>query len=158
MIKGIKLWIKRILTTLFGLYLLIVGANYLYHYTQPTNDELDQYRVGFEVMYDKKVDYSIHFYDPNEPTSVLAYCLLLGGKGMYVAVNRDNWRKLTQDRRMLTMMHEMGHCSMNLKHNDAEFKDGCPVYLMASYIMPQYCIDDHGIGYYLSSLSIQEKH
>ena len=144
---------------IIGLMIIIgVSTNLVYHYTAPTNEELVPYKQLFELMYGIKVDYSIHFYEPINDTEILGYCMSVHGKPMYVGIDRKQWRWMSELERLLVMFHEMGHCSLKLPHNDAEFEDGCPVYLMHSRLMEEECAKKRGIEYYLSTLKHQAEH
>lgn len=69
----------------------------------------------------------------------VAICTKWGGKYPQITFNTTYWPSFNYDRRHQTMMHEFGHCVLNLDHRD-DWDNGCPTSVMNTYIFSPFHI------------------
>jgi hypothetical protein len=65
-----------------------------------------------------------------------------------VRILKSWWDDTSETNRMILIMHELGHCTLNKGHNDAMFNDGCPKSMMNSYHPGEYCYSLHEDEYW----------
>lgn len=47
---------------------------------------------------------------------------------------RSAWKRMNRQQREWLVYHELGHCALQLKHDNRHFRNGCPVSIMKSSI------------------------
>ena len=148
--------------TLGAIVLSLVITNFIACATTPTSTPLKPYITQFERLFNKKVNYPVYFKTLSEEEArgdngavILGQCHTLYGQPMHIELNKKGWGWLSPEQRKLLIFHEMGHCSLGLDHRDNKFRNGCPVYLMNSFMPSNRCIGIYGVSYYINSLRTQ---
>lgn len=62
-----------------------------------------------------------------------------------IYINQITWNKLTNNQRLVLVMHEMGHCILKLQHNE-EVKNNCPVSYMFPSVLTNNCIEQNSLN------------
>jgi hypothetical protein len=137
----------RLIVFLF-IILTIMACNTLNKMYRPTEKELNNYLKIFENMTGRNVDYPVFFkFEETENAGVCTHTAW--GLPLYVEINLYQWRMLSEEQRIMLLLHELGHCSLGLKHDNREFKDECPKSLMHKFLAPEICINQYKLSYYL---------
>lgn len=79
----------------------------------------DEYIEEAEFLLDIDSQTLVRFEDVSEnlKTTTVGVCKYNDG---VVVVQRDNWNKSSDERRLALILHELGHCDLRLKHTIAE--------------------------------------
>ena len=140
--EKIKKKIKIILTG-WGLFLFlsILATNYLvvndviYQEEIVQDRELSLYfdyfkksavNYGVQVNYDNLV---VGFVDRYPKSDWLALCQKIGSV-RFVTFLKSHFEKAPMEERYALMVHELGHCVLNLPHKSGYHSDGCPLSIM----------------------------
>lgn len=79
--------------------------------------------------------------------------------GYKIIVKQDSWDKLEETQKLILIYHELGHCVLNLTHNDKHDSDGCPQSIMRTYMFSKSetreCFEKN-YNYYINELLIGE--
>lgn len=86
-----------------------------------------------------------------EGYKTVGYCQGKQGDVQKIIINKEFWGMYSEAKRELLMMHELGHCLLNLDHNDSLDAEKQPVTIMNSIIFSDYQYSDHR-DYYLKEL------
>jgi len=77
---------------------------------------------------------SVIFFDLPRPS--VGRCTVYNDNSRVINIDRTFWQYASEDRREATMYHELGHCALDLPHNNLLLL-GCPVSVMHEN-MPDY--------------------
>lgn len=66
-------------------------------------------------------------------------CLKGFGKKNVVRVSRKRWAQLSPGQKTNLIFHELGHCVLDLPHDDRRKNNNCPASEMHSAIMTDFC-------------------
>jgi hypothetical protein len=85
---------------------------------------------------------------------VLAFCAkdydLFGNVNRrLVLVDKTHWDRLLPKSRQILILHELGHCLFNSKHDETLRADGCPQSMMYPTLVSTSCIDKYYAEYVL---------
>lgn len=106
----------------------------------------------FKKIYHVGVKSSVVFGKIN--AEYAAVCNTYSSGASKVIIDKTLWDGFSREQQQNLIFHELGHCELNLKHND-RFSGDCPVTLMYPSIFPDYLIDRCFIParqYYLENL------
>jgi len=124
-----------------------------------TSHELRPFVRDFEDRMGVGVEYIVHFSSALEVINKVTGRTIIGVcstipfvKAFSVKINADRWKYLSYNRKRVLVFHENLHCALNKWHDERVFTDGCPVSIMHPYLVSDYCINKHGIEYYLNSV------
>lgn len=99
------------------------GTTKLGRYIDP---ELAVYVESFEQRYGVK--YTGHIYVDKIEDKYAGLCTI-SFSGRIIRINTSYFNNYDNDAREQVVYHELGHCLMNLEHNN-NIKDGCPESIM----------------------------
>lgn len=71
------------------------------------------------------------------PDRYYGYCDI--GAGKHVKINRVSASSLSYRALYILVLHEISHCSLNLRHYDKKMADGCPATFMHSSLHEKCC-------------------
>lgn len=124
-----------------------------------THPDLRPFIESFEAAYNLNVNVPIGFEDLENTTA--GVCRIWGQKYKEIAidinyykVNKHNYHRIEQ-----LVYHELGHCVLNLGHDDRSFYNGQPKSIMRSYTFNNFEINNFYIpqkSYYISQLMDKE--
>lgn len=85
------------------------------------DSELEEYVLFAENQLRVVVDYPVIFKDESKfEINSLGYCRRRQGKGIEISINKGKWGGLTDLQKEILIIHEMGHCSLDLDHTERE--------------------------------------
>lgn len=64
-----------------------------------------------------------------------------------IEISTKYWPKLSEYSREALLLHELGHCVLNLEHSDKLRSDNCPKSLMFPSLLPDECYLKHRPDY-----------
>lgn len=73
----------------------------------------------FEQRFQRQITVPINFGDTGDS---LAVCQEYSSGEKEIFVNEKSWNQMTQASRLALILHELGHCMFNRKHNDTELQ------------------------------------
>lgn len=101
-------------------------------------------------------DISAQFADtenqPNPLGETVAECMVYDDGAKLIQVDPNFWNTANEDQREQTIFHELGHCSLGLKHITTLQNNGCPVSIMYPYAFGDPCYTTHH-EYYMGELA-----
>lgn len=74
-----------------------------------------------------------------------------------IYINPKYWKTFTKNQKKLVLIHEIGHCDYNLKHDKSFRKDGCPKSIMYPKVFDDYCFEKHEKEYVEEVNSLYKK-
>lgn len=89
--------------------------------------------LTFETEWGRHVTNVDMFFVDRLDGSEIGTCIFVEGSGYQraIRIERDTWdRRQDSDFREALIMHELGHCQLNLDHDDSVDEDGCAKSLM----------------------------
>lgn len=107
---------------------------------------LEVYVTTFEKIYGIEVNYTVMIGPLNKPVNGM--CSVRNGSRtitidtVYYEKNHKDYYAMEQ-----VMFHEMGHCSLNLGHNEELDSEGMPVSIMWPYTFSSYWYHEY-VDYY----------
>jgi len=123
------------------------------------DSELLSYVEYAEDMLDVRVEYAVRFAKEGELDSekTAGVCKSTKGVSTKVLINKTFWEESNEARRELLVLHEIGHCSLDLDHTHEAGDDyvtlnfddvgGCPESIMTPFISNNYqaekCFEDN---------------
>jgi len=111
------------------------------------DDAFKAYIEHFETMQNVSTEFtSVTFIDsiqddPNSQYYTIGYC---DPNTNSVKILKSFWDTAPNSERRTVIMHELGHCVLNLDHDDQlnnRWSDGCPNSFMNSILMDSWCYD-----------------
>jgi hypothetical protein len=109
-----------------------------------TNAEFRSYINVFESNYGRHIgDIPIYFADAKD--NIAAQCLKWTTGEKAIEVDQVEWSWLSEEQRQQLIDHELGHCELNLEHNDKYKRDITGYYLCPSSIMNPNVFSDYAI-------------
>lgn len=64
-----------------------------------------------------------------------------------IKIKQSYWDNTSDKEKYSLIKHEIGHCDLNLKHNDEMRISGCPKSMMNTYTVSLYCLKEHWDSY-----------
>lgn len=96
----------------------------------PVDQAFSPYVERFEAVTGAFNDTPISFGNVVRPA--IGTCTRYNDGYKYVTINRSFWDRATDDQKEYLIFHELGHCVLNISHND-KTNNGCPVSIMTKY-------------------------
>lgn len=143
---------------LFLLLLVSCGKNdFLNMQGEPKKHNTDKtfldYVKNFESI-NGKIKSSIIFGDLKSPQ--VGVCKKWNNSSYReVEIDRNFWNNSSDEKREQLILHELGHCELNLNREDSFLDDNCPASVMRSYVFFDHEINNcfvPNFKYYLDEL------
>jgi hypothetical protein len=104
-----------------------------------THEDMWPYINYFEELTKQYVFIPVNYGDTG---NYLGVCRV---KGLYrwVIINKFFFDTMSEESRLVLILHELGHCVLNKKHDDRLLSDGCAYSIMNTYHIGSYCYNLH---------------
>ena len=110
--------------------------------TLTTNPMFIKYINEFEAEYGRTIgDIPINFAFISKPQTA-AWCNEWDYGEKNIEVSESHWNNMSEKRRQELIFHELGHCELNLDHNENYESDSCPTSIMNPYVFNDYGVDN----------------
>lgn len=93
--------------------------------------EFKPYVTRFEYFYGKKVSTSIEFTDKLKGDDWVGVCYYFSN---HVQIDRKFWREVDEATREELIFHELGHCELELEHDETIGENFCPNSIMYPHV------------------------
>jgi hypothetical protein len=109
--------------------------------TLTTNPIFIKYINEFEAEYGQTIsDIPVNFAFISEPQTI-AWCNEWDSGEKSIEVSESHWNSMSEERRQQLIEHELGHCELNLDHDETyDPIDNCPTSIMNPYVFGNYGI------------------
>lgn len=144
---------NKMLIAYYGIFslimfcILLILFQMIYRMNAPTPKELKKFINVHNIYANYYVNYPIIF--NFDDLGINGRCYHIKKVPMFITINSRNWGFLSKHKRIMLILHEIGHCTYNLEHNDAVFDNGCAKSLMNSYMPSDFCVRSVGYKYYV---------
>jgi hypothetical protein len=114
----------------------------------PVPAEIYEHVETFERACDVRVNLPIDF--GSLPPPVIGRCYY---SDIYreIELDKDIWPGLDYLQREQLIFHELGHCTLDIDHDNTSLEGGCPASIMYYKLMPQICYKKYR-EYYIEEL------
>lgn len=107
------------------------GKQGVEHTPELIDSEFKQYVDHFESVSGIGINYNILF--NTLESNILGRCLRYSDGNRQIEINIVTWKMLDKEEREELLMHELGHCSLDKRHNEEKLENKCPKSIMYPY-------------------------
>lgn len=114
------------------------------HYDIPFNDVHEDFRPYVEYFDSKsKIKaWGVPIGYVDEIDGKYATCTIQG-RYKWISVSKAEFKYLTENERLVLILHELGHCVLRMDHDDRLKDDGCEHSIMYPSLIYDYCFKRH---------------
>ena len=109
------------------------------------NPDLDKYLQTIEGYFQADYPGSLVFAETLEGDTVglceVFYSVNLTIK--VITISKEYFDQVQESQRWALLLHEYGHCTFDLAHNDSRLGDSCPASIMNPTVIPAKCYNKH---------------